>query len=69
MSDGMDLAIGIVICAVAVRLFLVPVFRRANFVWDYDQAEERDMKQFRDGMTLEEAHRNRDRVMKRARMD
>ncbi len=65
----MDLVIGIVICAAAVWLFLVPAFRRVNFVWDYDQAEERDMKEFREGMTLEEAYRNRDRVMKRAGMD
>lgn len=69
IGEGMELAIGIVICAAAVWLFLVPAFRRVNFVWDYDRAEEQDMKRFRDGMMLEEAHRNRDRVMKRARMD
>ena len=44
------------------------VFADRHFVWDYEQAQWRDLEAYQPGMTLEEAHKERDKVLKRAGM-
>ena len=62
----LDYIIGAVLCAGVVWLLYWIFFFRAAFVWDYDEAELQDLKEFKEGMTLEEAHKHRDKVLRKA---
>ncbi len=61
--------VGILICICIGWLVFRIIIRQSNFISDYDEAELQDLKEYKEGMTLEETHKNRDKVLKKARMD
>ena len=61
----MDIVVGIAICVLVCWFLCRIVFGRESFIWDYEAAEDLDVKEYRMSKTMEEAHRHRDKVLKK----